>query len=96
MPLGLDGPHGMHPVSDNRWNHQHRNYTGGQFANCRGCHMNPVTGELTGSVLSATSADRVLDCKTTAGNFPDCAAGNTTAFVPAGTQIGCGNCHRQK
>jgi len=96
MPLGLDGPHGMHPVGDNRWNHQHRNYTGGQLANCKGCHMNPVTGALTGSVLSTTSATRVLDCKTTAGNFPDCAAGSPTATVPAGTQIGCGNCHRQK
>jgi hypothetical protein len=47
-------------------------------------------------VLSATSADRVLDCKNNQGDFPDCANGNTTAFVPAGTEIGCGNCHKQK
>ena len=92
MPLGLDGPHGMHPVGDNRWNHQHRNFTGGRYANCKGCHGQ----DLTGTVLSATSADRVLDCKTTAGSFPDCAAGSATAFVPEGTQIGCGNCHKQK
>lgn len=92
MPLGLDGPHGMHPVSDNRWNHQHRNFTGGRFANCVGCHGT----DLKGTVLSATSADRILDCKSTAGSFPDCAAGSATAFVPAGTQIGCGNCHKQK
>jgi len=92
MPLGLDGPHGMHPVSDKRWNHQHRNFTGGRYANCTGCHGT----DLTGTVLSATSADRILDCKTTAGSFPDCAAGSSTAFVPAGTQIGCGNCHKQK
>jgi len=92
MPLGLDGPHGMHPVSDKRWNHQHRNFTGGRFANCTGCHGK----DLTGTVLSATSADRVLDCKTAQGDFPDCMAGSATAFVPAGTQIGCGNCHKQK
>jgi PKD repeat protein len=92
MPLGLDGPHGMHPVNDKRWNHQHRNFTGGQFANCRGCHGT----NLTGTVLSATSTDRILDCKTTAGSFPDCRKGSPTAFVPAGTQIGCGNCHKQK
>jgi len=92
MPLGLDGPHGMHPVGDNRWNHQHRNFTGGKSRNCTACHG----PDLTGTVLSATSADRVLDCKNNQGNFLDCAAGNPTAFVPAGTQIGCGNCHKQK
>jgi hypothetical protein len=92
MPLGLDGPHGMHPVNDNRWNHQHRNFTGGQFANCKTCHG----ADLTGTVLSKTSADRVLDCKDSKGNFPDCAAGSPTANVPPGTEIGCGNCHRQK
>jgi hypothetical protein len=92
MPLSLDGPHGMHPVGDNRWNHQHRNFTGGKNANCKGCHG----PDLTGTVLSATSADRVLDCKNNQGDFPDCAAGNATAFVEAGTQIGCGNCHKQK
>jgi hypothetical protein len=92
MPLSLDGPHGMHPVGDNRWNHQHRNFTGGKNANCKGCHG----PDLTGTVLSATSADRVLDCKNSQGDFPDCAAGNATAFVPVGTEIGCGNCHKQK
>jgi hypothetical protein len=92
MPLSLDGPHGMHPVGDNRWNHQHRNFTGGKNANCKGCHG----PDLTGTVLSATSADRVLDCKNNQGDFPDCAAGNATVFVPAGTEIGCGNCHKQK
>jgi hypothetical protein len=92
MPLSLDGPHGMHPVGDNRWNHQHRNFTGGKNANCKGCHG----PDLTGTVLSVTSADRVLDCKNNQGDFPDCAAGNATAFVAAGTEIGCGNCHKQK
>lgn len=92
MPLGLDGPHGMHPVNDNRWNHDHRNFTGGKLANCRTCHGQ----DLTGTVLSKTSADRVLDCKNDAGDFPGCAAGNPTATVPAGTMVGCGNCHKQK
>jgi len=92
MPLGLNGPHGMHPVGDNRWNHQHRNFTGGKQANCTGCHGQ----DLTGTVLSMTSADRTLDCKTTQGDFQDCAEGKPTAFVEAGTPIGCGNCHKQK
>ena len=92
MPLGLNGPHGMHPVGDLRWNHQHRNFVGGKARNCTGCHG----ADLTGTVLSVTSADRVLDCKTNQGDFPDCAAGSPTAFVPAGTPIGCGNCHKQK
>jgi len=92
MPLSLDGPHGMHPVNDKRWNHQHRNFTGRKNANCKTCHG----PDLTGTVLSATSATRVLDCKNNQGDFPDCAAGNPTAQVDEGTQIGCGNCHKQK
>jgi hypothetical protein len=92
MPLGLDGPHGMHPVNDRRWNHDHRNFTGSKLANCRTCHGQ----DLTGTVLSKTSADRVLDCKNNMGDFPGCAAGEPTASVPAGTIIGCGNCHKQK
>ncbi len=92
MPLGLQGPHGLHPVNDNRWNHGHNNFTGGRLANCRTCHGQ----DLKGTVLSKTSADRVLDCKNSAGDFPGCAAGNPTASVPAGTMIGCGNCHKQK
>jgi hypothetical protein len=92
MPLGLNGPHGMHPVGDKRWNHEHRNFTGGKQANCTGCHGQ----DLTGTVLSMTSAARILDCKNAQGDFPDCAAGSTTAYVEAGTPIGCGNCHKQK
>ena len=92
MPLSLNGPHGMHPVNDNRWNLNHRNFTGSKQVNCKVCHGN----DLTGTVLSETSADRVLTCKNNMGSFPDCAAGLPTANVPAGTQIGCGNCHKQK
>lgn len=92
MPLSLDGPHGMHPVGDSRWNHEHRNFTGGKNRNCTTCHGQ----DLTGTVLSAVSADRVLDCKSNQGDFPECAAGEPIALVTAGTQIGCGNCHKQK
>ena len=81
MPLGLDGPHGMHPVNDNRWNHQHRNFTGGQYANCRTCHG----ADLTGTALSAASADRVLDKKD-----------GSQATFEKGHMFGCGDCHRQK
>ncbi|BAV34682.1 cytochrome C [Sulfuricaulis limicola] len=97
MPLGLDGPHGLHPVNDHRWNLNHKNFTGGALANCKICHMNPVTGALTGSVLSKTSADRVVTCKNTQGIAPyntDCADG--TATIAKGTPVGCGFCHKQK
>jgi hypothetical protein len=89
MPLGLNGPHGMHAVNDERWNLDHRSFTGSQFANCRVCHG----PDLKGTVLSETSADRVVICKNDRGDF-DCSTG--VAAVPAGTKIGCGNCHRQK
>lgn len=92
MPLGLDGPHGMHPVNDDRWNLNHKNFTGGRFANCTTCHGQ----DLTGTVLSKTSAERVLICKNSGGDFPGCAAGDPTTNVPTGTMIGCGNCHKQK
>jgi hypothetical protein len=97
MPLGLGGPHGLHPVNDHRWNLNHKNFTGGGLANCKICHMNPVTGALTGSVLSKTSADRVVACKNTQGIAPyntDCADG--TATIAKGTPVGCGFCHKQK
>jgi hypothetical protein len=97
MPLGLGGPHGLHPVNDHRWNLNHKNFTGGAFANCKICHMNPATGQLTGSVLSKTSADRVVACKNTQGIAPyntDCADG--TATIAKGTPVGCGFCHKQK
>lgn len=81
MPLGLDGPHGLHPVNDNRWNLNHKNFTGGRFANCRTCHG----VDLTGTVLSLAAAERVLVNK----------AGEQVTF-PVGHSFGCGDCHKQK
>jgi len=83
MPLGLEGPHGMHPVNDNRWNHEHKNYTGSQFSACRTCHGT----DLKGTVLSAASADRVLDTRD---------AKQPQKTFTEGHQFGCGDCHQQK
>ena len=60
--------------------------------NCKICHMNPATGALTGSVLSKTSAERVVTCKNTLGIAPyntDCADG--TATIAKGTPWDAGS-----
>jgi hypothetical protein len=101
LPLGNNGPHGMHPVADldptppakadDRWNTQHRNYRN-QGPGCESCHGE----DLTGTVLSRTADDRTVQCKDNKGSLPGCAAGNPTAVIPKGTPVGCGLCHRQK
>ncbi|RMD68622.1 MAG: cytochrome C, partial [Gammaproteobacteria bacterium] len=92
MPLGLDGPHGLHPVNDSRWNLNHRNFTGNNYANCRTCHGQ----DLKGSPLSKTAADRVVICKNDRGTLGADCADDGHATIPAGTEVTCGMCHRQK
>jgi hypothetical protein len=102
LPLGNNGPHGMHPVSDlqfsnadflpdDRWNLRHRSYRN-DGPGCESCHG----PELRGTVLSRTAEDRTVHCKDNKGSLPGCAAGNPTAVIPKGTPVGCGLCHRQK
>ncbi|MCG6939356.1 MAG: Ig-like domain-containing protein [Gammaproteobacteria bacterium] len=101
LPLGNNGPHGMHAVvdldpvgpakADDRWNFQHRNYRS-QGPGCDACHG----ADLKGTVLSRTADDRTVWCKDTRGSLPGCAAGQQTAVIPKGTPVGCGMCHRQK
>ncbi|MGD8310781.1 MAG: Ig-like domain-containing protein [Chromatiales bacterium] len=102
LPLGNNGPHGMHAVSDlqfsnpaflpdDRWNLQHRSYRN-QGPGCESCHG----PDLRGTVLSRTAEDRTVRCKDNKGSLPGCAAGNPTAIIPKGTPVGCGLCHRQK
>jgi VCBS repeat-containing protein len=106
LPLGNNGPHGMHPVVDldpvapakvdDRWNYQHRNYRQ-QGPGCESCHG----ADLKGTVLSRTADDRTVHCKDRNGSLPECAAMGRNdppaqALIPKGTPVGCGMCHRQK
>ncbi len=94
LPLGLGGPHGMHPIvanGDDRWNFNHNNYGGSSNNNCRTCHGT----DLKGTVLSRTAADRIVQCKNDQGTLCD-SRNNLTATIPKGTEVGCGLCHKQK
>ena len=101
LPLGNNGPHGMHAVSDidpepgfaadMRWNQQHRSFRN-QGPGCESCHG----ADLKGTVLSRAAADRTVLCKDNKGSLPGCASGGVTAVIPKGTPVGCGLCHRQK
>lgn len=79
MPLGLNGPHGMHPVNDPAWTRVHKNYRGTNSANCKACHGN----NLLGTVLSTAAAERLFYNKN----------GDVITFRK-GHQFGCGDCHR--
>jgi hypothetical protein len=97
LPLGLGGPHGMHPVvndDDTRWNFQHKNYGGRSNDNCRTCHG----ADLKGTVLSRVAVDRVVTCKNTQGslNCVDDGNGDLKATITKGQPVSCGMCHKQK
>jgi hypothetical protein len=108
LPLGNNGPHGMHAISDlvpaagtgfkadERWNKQHRNYRN-QGPGCESCHGT----DLKGTVLSRTADDRTVWCKDSGGSLPECRtmgrnAPPTKAVIKKGTPVGCGLCHKQK
>ena len=98
LPLGNNGPHGMHPISDyntadTRWNRQHRNFRN-QGPGCESCHGD----DLKGTVLSRTATDRLVRCKDTKGSLScaDDGTGELFATLPKGTVVGCGLCHQQK
>ena len=110
LPLGNNGPHGMHAISDldpnlgvdgesNGTNFLPDDRWNLQHKNFRnqgpGCKS--CHGEdLRGTVLSRTADERTVLCKDNKGSLPGCAAGNETAIIPKGTPVGCGLCHRQK
>ena len=70
LPLGNNGPHGMHAIvdlepvapakADDRWNFRHRNFRN-QGPGCESCHG----ADLKGTVLSRTADDRTVLCKDT-------------------------------
>ena len=101
LPMGNNGPHGMHAVvdldpsapakADDRWNFEHKSYRN-DGPGCDACHG----ADLKGTVLSRTADDRTVWCKDNKGSLPGCAAGEQTAVIPKGTAVGCDMCHREK
>jgi len=94
LPLGLDGPHGMHPVADfngpdQRWIISHERFGGVTFDECRACHGLGLEG----TALARAAVDRLVQCMNNQGSLPECAAGEQYATISKGTEIGCGMCH---
>jgi hypothetical protein len=94
LPLGLDGPHGMHPVADfngpdQRWIISHESFGGVTFDECRACHGLGLEG----TALARAAVDRLVQCMNDQGSLPECAAGEQYATISKGTEIGCGMCH---
>jgi len=78
IPLGLDGPHGIHNVDDRRWNLFHPQFFDADEASCRTCHgLN-----LEGTVLARAAAVRNLVTEN----------GNDIIFQK-GRRISCDLCH---
>jgi hypothetical protein len=79
-PLGLNGPHGLHPVGDARWvdpDTGHPNFFGGNGNACRACHG--VNGE--GTVLARVTAARSFN------------ADGQTVNLAVGSEVSCTICH---
>jgi len=110
LPMGNNGPHGMHAIADLEPNLGVNGVDNGtnflpderwnmQHKNFRnqgpGCES-CHGADLKGTVLSRTADERTVNCKDNRGSLPGCSAGQPTAVIPKGTPVGCGLCHRQK
>ena len=88
LGLTLDGPHGMHPVGERRWNNSHKELQKEQGAAvCKACHGPDGKG----TVLSRTFNDRTFECKER-GTL--CRNSDDRITVARGTPIGCVECHK--
>ncbi len=83
LGLTLDGPHGMHPVNDSRWNNNHEDFAEHNLQRCTTCHGQ----QLQGTVLSRMAATRTLACD----EGPNCR--NERITLARGTQVSCTLCH---
>jgi hypothetical protein len=80
--LSLDGPHGMHPVGDQRWVDGHENFLERNSSDsCRTCHG--TTG--LGTVLAKVSINRSLT-----------AEDKGKVNLAKGSQVTCNRCHGNK
>jgi len=83
LPMNLDGPHGMHPVNDPRWNVGHEDFAESNLDRCRACHG--LRGE--GTVLSRVAVTRTLRASE---------EGTRTVTLQKGTMVRCDTCHENK
>ena len=85
LGLTLEGPHGMHPVGDRKWNEQHKDVAEDNLDVCMACHGK----KLQGTVLSRMATRRTLKCDED-GNA--CGA-DERITLDKGTQVSCDLCH---
>ncbi len=81
LGVTLEGPHGMHPVGDTRFAHDHEHLAKQNKDACRACHGKH--GE--GSVLSRTAAARTLQTDD-----------HGSVQLAEGTPVTCDLCHSNK
>jgi len=83
----MQGPHGMHPVNDPGWTHDHKEVDKEGRNSCRACHG--ADGQ--GTVLSRTADNRILECK----ESPACiqTSRGKVIEIAKNTQVRCGMCH---
>lgn len=84
LGLNLNGPHGMHPVGDARWNEEHEELAERNLAQCKSCHGM----QLQGTVLSRMATTRTLKCDSDNNN-----CNNERITLSKGTEVSCGQCH---
>lgn len=77
LPNSLGGPHGMHPVGEQRFAGGHENLVGSNRAACQACHGK--TG--LGTVLSKVSANRTFSIE------------GRQVSLTKGQQVSCNLCH---
>jgi hypothetical protein len=81
----LDGPHGMHPVGDKRWNEGHSELAEKKLNKCKSCHGK----QLEGTVLSRMATTRTLKCDSDSRNCK-----NERITLNKGTEVSCTQCHK--
>ncbi|MFC1773587.1 cytochrome C [Pseudomonadota bacterium] len=85
LGLTLDGPHGMHPVGDSRWNEEHEEIAEHNLGSCKSCHGQ----QLQGTVLSRMAATRTLKC-----DDDGAACGRDERItLTKGSEVSCDLCH---
>jgi len=89
LGLTLGGPHGMHPVGDQRWNEEHSELFERRADDCRACHGR--NGE--GAVLARMAQTRTLRCDEE--GLPRCDSDHRIT-LQKGEQVSCGVCHENE
>ena len=84
LGLTLDGPHGMHPVGDARWNEDHEEMAERNLEQCKSCHGL----QLQGTVLSRMATTRTLKCDSDNSN-----CNNERITLSKGIEVSCAQCH---